>query len=120
MTREGAPITLSEAEVAALAQALAAARFDEASITALFHIDSAADLPRVPPEAALARSSADRPLHRLVRLFVMGRPVPVEAARRALAPLGLEAAVRGRLLERHGPEVRATIAITPVDGLLVA
>jgi len=49
----------------------------------------------------------------LVRLFLLGRPVPAAAAATALAPLPVAAAVAAGLLNADGDEVRAALDLRP-------
>jgi hypothetical protein len=69
---------------------------------------------------ALRRTSGDAPLDTLVRLFLLGRAVPLDRARRAVAPTDLGDWVTARLLDTHGEEVRARFLLAPVRGLWVA
>jgi hypothetical protein len=63
-----------------------------------------------------ATSGGDR-LDHLLRLFVLGTPVPRDAARDALGPLPLETWLSGNVIEADAHDVRARIAIRPVPGL---
>jgi hypothetical protein len=82
-----------------------------------FLISSALDLP-----PWLERTSGLAPLDTLIRLFVLGTPVPADAAVRALRPMPLEAWVEAGLLfpadgdGRIAPRVR----LLPFETLLVA
>src|SRR3954454_510566 len=74
-------------------------------------------------QAALARgdlagvarsvSGARDPLATLIRLFLVGGEVEVPAARSAFAPLWVEAACTGGLLESSAGSVRAVVDIRP-------
>ncbi len=68
----------------------------------------------------LRRTGGDAPLDTLVRLFLLGRAVPLERARCAVAPTDLDDWVTADLLEVHGDQVRARRLLAPVRGLLVA
>ena len=60
------------------------------------------------------------PLETLARLFLLGEPVPFEAARRALWPARVEDAIEAGLLEADPLGLRAPVELTPYEGLLVA
>ncbi|HEX2222212.1 MAG TPA: class I SAM-dependent methyltransferase [Candidatus Limnocylindria bacterium] len=62
-----------------------------------------------------ATRGGDR-LDALLRLFLIGRPVPLGAARAALAPLPLEQWTAGGVLGVDGAEARGRIAIRPLEG----
>jgi len=70
--------------------------------------------------AVLRRTVGPLPLHTLVRLFVLARPVPDEAARAAFSPIDVEHLAAIGLLKRDGREVRAAAALLPFAGLLLA
>jgi methylase of polypeptide subunit release factors len=61
-------------------------------------------------------------LETLIRLFFLGVPVPVEAARRAVAPMGLETWIEGRLIapaDAQG-QLLSRIQVWPVHDLILA
>jgi hypothetical protein len=62
-----------------------------------------------------ATRTGDR-LDTLLRLFVAGIPVPLDAARSALAPLPVEAWQTGGVVAVDGKDVRGRIAIRPLGG----
>ncbi len=61
----------------------------------------------------VARRLGADPLSDLVRLFLLGQPVPDSAAARALVPLDLSAAEAGGLLARSAGEIRARLDLRP-------
>jgi methylase of polypeptide subunit release factors len=77
----------------------------------------ASDVPHV-----LRRTRESSRLNTLIRLYFLGLPVPVEAARSALAPVPLESWVEGELLCPPGSEdqVAPRVQIWPVSGLTLA
>jgi hypothetical protein len=60
------------------------------------------------------------PLGTIVKLLVLDVAVPVEAARRAFAPLPLEGLEELGILEAQGADVRTRARIVPHDELLIA
>jgi hypothetical protein len=68
----------------------------------------------------LRRTERPTPYHTLVRLLLLGQPVPVRPARAALGAGGLSALVEAGLLRRAGAGVRARARLTPFRGLFVA
>ena len=73
---------------------------------------------RLPP--LLRRTNGGTPLATLVRLFILGVPVDVEAARAALAPMSPAEWLALGLLEAHDDGVRATVQVRCYEDLLVA
>lgn len=67
-----------------------------------------------------ARRLGDDDQAMLVRLFLLGIEVETARAERALAPAGVSALAQAGFLEVAGGGVRATIRITPFEGVLVA
>lgn len=65
------------------------------------------------PVRRAARDAGD--LGVLVRLLLLGDPVPAREAAAALAPVDLERAVAAGLLDRDGDEVRAALDLRPLD-----
>jgi methylase of polypeptide subunit release factors len=86
-----------------------------------FTVDAVHERLGLPGQAALDRGDlrgaarslhgGDDPLATLIRLFLLGEPVPEPAARAALDPLPLP--VAGALLTRSGSEVRALVDVRP-------
>jgi len=68
----------------------------------------------------LRRTSGDVPLDTLVRLFLLGRAVPLDRVRGVVAPTDIGDWLAAGLLEARGDEVRARVQLAPVQGLLVA
>ncbi|QLY29427.1 methyltransferase [Nocardia huaxiensis] len=65
------------------------------------------------PVRRAARDAGD--LGVLVRLLLLGDPVPAREVAAALAPVDLERAVAAGLLDRDGDEVRAALDLRPLD-----
>jgi hypothetical protein len=72
---------------------------------------------QVPP--GLRRTRAGTPLDTLIRLLFLGVPVSVDAARRALAPMDLEAWARANLLAASGDDVVPLVKAVPYRELVV-
>ena len=68
-------------------------------------------------QVALRRTAGGSPCETLVRLFVLARAVPEEAARAALAPVDLERLEAIGLVRRSEGGVRAEAAVMPVGDL---
>lgn len=73
-----------------------------------------ADIPR-----ALRRTSAGKPLDIFFRLFIMGMPVELDAARRAVQPMTLEEWVEVGLISLDGGSAHPTVFIRPFEHLLM-
>lgn len=114
------PFSVAGEDVDHVRAAFGAAGFDEASVARAVGAKSIAQIKDVPAEVALSRVMGDSPLHVLIRLFVIGAPVPLAAARSALAPASIERLADGGLLKVRGEIVRAFVKVAPVMGLLVA
>lgn len=107
--------------ISPLGEALARAEFTAPAISRLLA------LPDIPPGRRLfesllphlRRTCGPAPLAALVRLFLLGQPVPEPAARAALHPLSVDDAVRSNLLSRSAADVRATVRIVPFEDLWV-
>ena len=72
----------------------------------------------IPP--ALRRTRAGTALDTLIRLFFLGVPVEVDAARRAVHPMPLESWVRAHLLGLRDGQVAPLVKLLPYRGLLLA
>lgn len=66
------------------------------------------------------RLAAPTPLNTLMCLFMLAQSVPIEAARRALAPAKPELLLEIGLLHRTATGVRATAMLVPFEGFFVA
>lgn len=113
------PFHLAPADTAALGKAFRDAGFDEPGVCAALGIKGIASVKDLTAEIAFRRTSGPEARNALIRLFVIGSPVPRDRAEAALgAPLakwiagGVLAEVEGRLY--------AAVKITPIGGLLLA
>jgi SAM-dependent methyltransferase len=66
----------------------------------------------------LRRTRAATPLDTLIRLFFLGEPVDVAAARRAVEPMALERWAEASLVELEGDRVAPRVKALPNEGLL--
>jgi methylase of polypeptide subunit release factors len=108
--------------LAPMREALQRAGYDEPAVLRLL---GAARLPsfrqlRRQASLYLWRTRGGGPLDTLVRLFLLGEAVPVEAARPALAPAAPEEWEAVGLLRLDGDALRADFELTPFEGLLLA
>jgi len=102
----------------AFCRALEAAEYCEPVIAERVGID---DSGRPLDMAALLRRTADpTPLNTLVRLFVLGCPVPHDQARAAVAPARVEGLVAVGLLAEDSGGVRAQVSLMPTDDVVMA
>lgn len=71
-------------------------------------------------EVYIRRMGEPVPLHTLIKLFVLGRPVTPAEAGEALAPLGLAEAVEAGVVLAEGDEVRRAVSISAVQDMWFA
>jgi hypothetical protein len=67
--------------------------------------------------AILRRTEKPSPYNTLVRLFILGRAVPEDAARQAMEPVALEDLLETGLLRRDGGGIRAEAALLAYEDL---
>ncbi|WP_084161936.1 methyltransferase [Nocardia sp. BMG51109] len=98
-----------------LRAALTRVRYDAETLLEILGDDVHAALGRSEPvpvrRAALDAGEAGT----LVRLFLLGDPLPERAVAAALAPVGLDRAYAAGLLDRDGDDVRAALDLRPLD-----
>ncbi len=106
--------------MAELRQLLAAANYTVPGIQAA--LQTGEELSSRPSDIPvhLRRLPAGAPLSTLIKLFLLQLAVPIDEARRALAPLALDRLERMGLVESSGSEVRGRVRMLPYEGLLVA
>ena len=126
MRQEGsdAPVTLDDADRASIAlfrQALVTGEYDVAHVRPLLRGHGEAlgarpsDIPII--ERLLPESTRLAPL---MRLFMLGVATSEADARRALAPLSLDAAVRLGVIRRDADAITGAVHIAPTSDLLFA
>jgi methylase of polypeptide subunit release factors len=100
----------------------ASAGYEEGALCAALGCSSWTDLSSLSPAAVEHRAARGRSpaLHVLVRLFPLASSVPAETAAAALGQSFLAALERSGIVERDGAEMRAAVALTPMEGLLFA
>jgi methylase of polypeptide subunit release factors len=105
--------------VAALRRGLLAAGFTYPIVRETLGADETLTTP--PHQVPLvARRLGDGPLATLIRLFVLGAPVSVEQATRALAPLSLEDAITIGIASLGRSRVHGAVRILPTDDSVFA
>ncbi|MHC1742003.1 MAG: methyltransferase [Syntrophobacteraceae bacterium] len=99
---------------------LASAEYNESGVRELLKLDDFPSLRGGDMPLLLRRTANGRPLDTLVRLFLMERPVDLEAAENAFQPLNLETLVRMDLIAAGSGTVEARVKLLPFQGLLIA
>ncbi len=111
-----------EHDYARALEVLRNADFTESAISKAIGREEILRIPLSDIPHALRKTRDPSPLNTLIRLFFLGFPVPVETARRALAPMPLESWVEGGLLGPPDGEgkIDPRVQIWPVCGLTMA
>jgi predicted RNA methylase len=105
-------------DLAGLRRSLEAAGYTEAAISKTIMRDAAGKPLDI--TAAVRRTASTDPLPTLIRLFMLARAVPEEAAGAALAPARVEDLLALGLLRRCPEGLAAEAALMPSDDLLMA
>ena len=102
--------------------ALCRAQYDEPRVLELLGVAALPPFRQRPRHirAFKNRTPGGEPLETLVRLFLLAEPTSPEAARRAIAPARPEDAIEAGVLESDPAGLRATVELTPYEGLIVA
>jgi methylase of polypeptide subunit release factors len=117
--RRGAPSVRKPEFVATLRRGLLAAGFTYPIVREALGADETLTTP--PHQVPLvARRLGDGPLATLIRIFVLGAPVTVEQANRALAPLSVQDAINMGITSLGRSRVHGAIRILPTDDGLFA
>ncbi len=118
----GAVISQDRDDARRLRELLDEANFSERGICELMEVDRVRALDKVPAEVVLSRLDEETPLHLLVRLFLLGLDIPVDPARTALAPIGIEALSEIGLINPglKPRSVGAELRIVPHEAMLFA
>ncbi|WP_280336016.1 DUF7059 domain-containing protein [Nocardia wallacei] len=98
-----------------LRTALTRVRYDADTLLEVLGEDAHTALGRSEPVPVRRAVRDAGELGTLVRLLLLGDPVPEGEARAALAPVGLDRAVAAGLLHRDGAEIRAALDLRPLD-----
>lgn len=115
------PGATDASSLARLRELLRAAPYTGASIQEVLGTDSGVlTRPRDYPVHRRRLEGDESPLAMLTRLFLLMTEVDVEAADRALAPLGVGGLVGLRLVEVSGDRVRSTVRLVPHGELVIA
>jgi SAM-dependent methyltransferase len=114
--------SLDGSDPAALArfqQVLAAAGYSEEGVSRALHTAVGRAARRADLPLHLLRLADPLPLHTLIKLFLLGVPVPAGEAEAALAPLALPEVIALGLLQADGGLVQSAVAVAAHDGLLL-
>jgi methylase of polypeptide subunit release factors len=100
-----------------LRQALEAAGYTDERIRHALGVDPLQSGSHFDAQVYARRIAEPAPLHSLVRLFILGQPLPVDEARAAFDPLDLAGAEGLHLIRVHGESVVRDLALTMTMGL---
>ncbi len=114
------PFSFSKQETRQVGQVFKDAHFNEAGLIAALGVKGIPALRNLSAEEALERTAMVSAQNTLIRLFVIGVPVPAEAIGKAFPGLPLDGLLAGGLLEERHGSLFAAIKITPIHGLLIA
>ena len=101
-------------------EVLAGAGYSDREVAEALDIDDARSLSGRDVSLLLRKTSGATPLDTLIRLFLIGVPVDLETAGRAVAPLTVPAWTEAGLLEADGRSVLAAVQLLPFRGLWLA
>jgi len=99
---------------------LARANYTDKGVSAALGIENLAKLRERRLPALLRRTGGGTQLENLIRLFVLGQPIDLAAARRAVAPMSLEEWSEMRLVDVSGASVTGCLQLRCYDGLVFA
>jgi len=108
------------AAVARLRVALEASGYTDEAIRQALGVDPTSTGSHFDAQVYSRRMAEPSRLHTLVRLFILGLPVPRDAAAGAFDPLDLAGAESLGLIQYAGDDVRRNLALTMVMGLWLA
>ncbi|MCC6676117.1 MAG: methyltransferase [Phycisphaerales bacterium] len=97
-----------------------AAGLSEAGVLQALGIRHLSEYAQLPPQVAMNRVTGGTPLHTLIRLFLMGLPVPVMDAERAVAPMSLDEWVNAGLIVPEGMMVGPGVQLYVTGKFIVA
>ncbi len=99
---------------------LANANYTDAGVIQVLGVDNLSRLRHRRLPVLLRRTAGEAPLETLIRLFILGQPADVGAARRALAPMLLDRWVEIGLVEIIGSLVHPVVQLRCYQGLVLA
>jgi methylase of polypeptide subunit release factors len=97
---------------------LARANYTDKGVSAALGIENLGKLRERRLPALLRRTSGETQLENLIRLFVLGQPVGLAAARRAVAPMSLEEWSEMKLVNVSGASVTGCLQLRCYEGLV--
>jgi precorrin-6B methylase 2 len=101
-------------------EVLASANYTDEGVVKILGVDTLARLREKRLPVLLRRTGGGTPLETLIRLFILGQPVKMDAARVAFAPMPLEKWAEIGLVEITGSEVRALLQLRCFQGMVLA
>lgn len=101
-------------------EVLAAANYTDEGVVKSLGVDTLTRLGEKRLPVLLRRTSGGTPLETLIRLFILGQPVELAAARAALEPMTVEKWVEIGLAEIAGSQVRGVVQLRCFQGLILA
>jgi len=118
----GVPHFEDAADYVACREAFAAADYNPTAICRRLGVESVPAVGTTNHPLFLWRTRTGDALDTLIRLFIMGVPVPAGEARAAIAPLPLDQWQAAGLLAASGDDdsVAATVRLVPYSGMLIA
>ena len=115
-----APTVADSGDCERIRDVLAKANYTDPGMCATLGIENVGKLGERKLPALLRRTSGGTPLETLIRLFVLGHPADLGAARRAIAPMTLEQWREIRLIDVTGESVLGRVQLRCYQGLFFA
>jgi methylase of polypeptide subunit release factors len=106
--------------ISALGDLLRRSEYNDETLAAVFKVGDAVNFTRGAIPIHARRLTSDEGLIGLLRLLILGLPIPMDAAARLFAPVALGDLEAVGLLETNGTVAQALVHITPYSGLLFA
>src|ERR1043166_3379664 len=101
-------------------EVLAAADYTDKGITQVLGVDTLNRLGERKFPVLLRRASGKTPLETLIRLFILGEPVDIEAAAGTLAPMTVDDWVNIGLVSQNGSWVQPAVQLRCYQGMVIA
>jgi len=110
------PTVTDTAHCGRILAVLARANYTDQGVSAALGIENLGKLRERRLPALLRRTSGGTQLEHLIRLFVLGQPIDLAAARRAVAPMSLQEWSEMRLVDVRGASVNACLQLRCYEG----